>query len=102
MVRVPDDTPIGMHEVTVEVRLNNDSATGTAPILANKNIYALAADPAHPGQVLAGENGAGAQNRAQVKDWRWQWINADAFHAHLSFVAHLIPLCFFVLFVASW
>ena len=40
--------------------------------------------------IYPGESGAGAQHRAQVKDWRWQWIDADSYvyQAHLPFIGN--------------
>ena len=38
--------------------------------------------------IYPGETGAGARHRAQVKDWRWQWIDADAYQAHLPLIGN--------------
>ena len=40
--------------------------------------------------ALLSESGAGAQHRAQVKDWRWQWIDTDSYvyQTHLPFIGN--------------
>ncbi len=38
--------------------------------------------------IYPGETGAGARHRALVRDWRWQWIDADAYQAHLPFIGN--------------